>query len=100
KATFPEEYHQPDFAGKEAVFKVKLHEIKVKELPVLDDEFAKSLGNFETMAALKEDLRKRFLENKEKKAQRDFENAVIEKVVANSSVEVTETLINREVDRL
>lgn len=98
KATFPEDYPQTDLAGKEAVFKVKLHEIKVKEFPVLDDDFAKSLGNYETMEDLKANLKKKKQEDKEQQAAKEFENTVVEKVTENSSVELTDTLINRELD--
>ncbi len=97
-ATFPEEYHQPDLAGKEVVFKVKLHEIKVKELPILDDEFAQSLGRFETMEELKSDIEKQLQEYKEQEAKKAFEDAVVKKVVDNSNVELTDTLINRELE--
>jgi len=100
KATFPEDYPQTTLAGKEAVFKVKLHEIKVKEYPVLDDEFAQSLGNFKTMEELKEDLKKRRLAEKEYQAAREFEDQVVEKAVEGSKVELTDTLIDRELNYL
>ncbi|NLY90622.1 MAG: trigger factor [Firmicutes bacterium] len=98
--TFPEEYHQKDLAGKAVVFKVKLHEIKTKELPALDDDFAKSMGEYETLAALEEAQRKRLQEYKEKEARRRLENEVIKKVVAESKVQLTDTLIRREVDHM
>ena len=98
KATFPEDYPQTDLAGKEAVFKVKLHEIKVKDYPVLDDDFAQSLGDFKTMEELKADLKKRRQEAKEQQAAREFEEQVVEKVVEGSSLELTDTLIDRELN--
>ncbi len=98
--TFPEDYHQQDLAGKEVVFKVKLHEIKTKELPALDDDFAKSIGEWETLAALEEAQRKRLQAYKDKEAQRKFENEVIRKVVEDSKVQLTDTLINRELENM
>lgn len=100
KVTFPEDYHNKDLAGKEAVFKVKLQEIKNKELPVLDDEFAKSLGHGETLPELKEDIKKHLQEYVDQEAERDFQRQVVEKVVAESVVEIPEILINRELDHL
>lgn len=96
--TFPEDYHSTELAGKEAVFKIKLHEIKKKELPELDDEFAKSLGRTETMAQLKEDLQKRMQSAAENEAEQAYERAVVEAVVAGSTVEVPEKLVERELD--
>ncbi|NLW56272.1 MAG: trigger factor [Firmicutes bacterium] len=98
KATFPEDYPQTDLAGKEAVFKVKLHDIKVKDYPVLDDDFAQSLGDFKTVEELKADLKKRRQEAKEQQAAREFEEQVVEKVVEGSSLELTDTLIDRELN--
>lgn len=99
EVAFPEDYHQPDLAGKDVVFKIKLHEIKVKELPVLDDEFAKSLGRFESIEEYKEDIKKQIQEYKEQEANKAFENALVKKVVENSSLELTDTLIKRELER-
>ncbi|NLC53234.1 MAG: trigger factor, partial [Firmicutes bacterium] len=98
--TFPEDYHQPDLAGQEVVFKVKLHEIKEKELPTLDDEFAKEQGDYETLDDFKVHLRKRLQERKEQEANRKFEEEVIKQVVAGSTVHLTDTLINREIEHL
>ncbi|HEY8391207.1 MAG TPA: trigger factor [Capillibacterium sp.] len=98
--TFPADYHQKELAGKAVVFKVKLHEIKVKELPALDDEFAKSLGEYENLAALEEAQRKRLQAYKEEEARRKLENEVIKKVVDASKVPLSETLIKREVEHL
>lgn len=98
--TFPEDYHRPELAGQEVVFKVKLHEIKKKELPALDDEFAKEHGEFATLADLKADLRQRLQHYKEHEANRKFEEEVIKQVVAGSNVQLTDTLVNRELDHM
>lgn len=98
--TFPEEYHSEDLKGKDAVFKVKIHEIKAKELPDIDDEFAKDVSEFDTLEELKEDTRKTL----EKRAQDTIkvtnDNNIITKIVNDSQVEIPEVLIQREVDYL
>ena len=98
--TFPEDYHQQDLAGQEVVFKVKLHEIKRKERPDLDDEFAKEHGDFATLDDLKAHLRKRIQAHKEQEANRKFEDEVIKQVVAGITVPLTDTLINRELEHM
>jgi trigger factor len=98
--TFPEDYHQKDLAGQEVVFKVKLHEIKTKELPTLDDDFAKEQGEYETLDDFKAHLRKRIQERKDHEADHKFEDEVIKQVVAGSTVNLTDTLINRELEHL
>jgi trigger factor len=98
--TFPEEYHSEELQGKNAIFKVKIHEIKSKELPVVDDEFAKDISEFDTLEELKADTRA----NLEKKAldQNKIanDNNVITKIVNESKVEIPEVLILREIDYL
>jgi len=96
--TFPEDYRAKDLAGKPAVFKVKINEIKYKELLPLDDEFAKDVSEFETLEELKADLRRKLQESNEARAKRLFEDSVITKVVENAKVEIPEVMINREVD--
>ncbi|EOC99600.1 trigger factor [Caldisalinibacter kiritimatiensis] len=96
--TFPEDYHAEDLAGKEAKFEVKIHEIKEKELPELDDEFAKDVSEFDTLDELKEDLKKRLEEQAENREKVENENNVIEKVLENTEVEVPEVLVDREID--
>ena len=97
--TFPEEY-EPSLAGKDAVFKCKIHEIKVKELPELDDEFAKNVSEFDTLDELKADLKKQISERKEKDAKVDFENQVLEQVVENMEVEVPECMNEQKCDEM
>lgn len=97
---FPEDYHSKDLAGKEATFKVTLHEIKVKEIPTIDDEFAKSVGNFETVDELKNDLREKILAMNERESEANFSDAVINTAVENATVDVSETMIKQEMDDL
>ena len=90
--TFPEEYHAADLAGKEATFKCKLHEIKAKELPVMDDEFAKDVSEFDTLDELKADINAKTLERKQKAADEEVENKLIEAVVAGMTAEIPEAM--------
>lgn len=98
KVTFPEEYHSEDLSGKDAVFKVKVHEIKAKDLPELDDELAKDVSEFDTLEELKQDIKKNLEEQAEKKEKADFENAVIDKVAEGSEVELPEILVESQID--
>jgi trigger factor len=79
---FPEDYQAQELKGKEAVFKVKLHEIKVKELPKLDDEFAKDVSEFDTLEEYKADIQSKIEEQKTSKAQEEVENQLIDGVIA------------------
>ncbi len=96
--TFPEEYHSEDLKGKDAVFKVTVHEIKEKELPALDDEFAKDVSEFDTLDELKADTRKKLEADAKEKERMENGNKVIEKIVNDSNVEVPEVLVEREID--
>ncbi len=89
--TFPEEY-AAELAGKAAVFKCKIHEIKAKELPELDDEFAKDVSEFDTLDEVKEDIKKQVSEKKEHDAKADLENQLLEQVVENMEVEIPECM--------
>ena len=90
--TFPEEYHAADLAGKEATFKCKLHEIKAKELPVMDDEFAKDVSEFDTLDELKKDIKAKALERKTKAADEEVENKLIEAVVNGMTAEIPDAM--------
>lgn len=96
--TFPEEYHAPDLAGKAAVFACKVKEIKVRELPELDDDFASEVSEFETMAEYRESVKAKLAEAAENKAKVETENAVIEKVVENAEVDIPEAMIEAQVE--
>lgn len=89
--TFPEEY-AAELAGKDAVFKCKIHEIKTKEMPELDDEFVKDVSEFDTLDELKADIKKGLSEKKEADAKADFENQLIEQVVENMECEIPECM--------
>ena len=98
--TFPEQYHAADLAGKPAMFKVTIKEIKVKELPELDDDFAQDVSEFETVAEYKEDVRKNLVGRKEAAAKREKEEAVVAKVVENATMDVPEPMVTAEVRRM
>jgi trigger factor len=101
EVTFPEEYHAAELAGKPAVFKVTIHEIKGKELPVLDDEFAKDVDDeVETLDALKEKIKTRLENSKNHEAEHHLRDTVVEKAAANATVEVPEVMVNTEVNRM
>ena len=91
--TFPAEYQAEELAGKDATFKCKLHEIKAKEMPVIDDEFAKDVSEFDTLDALKEDIKAKALDRKVKIADEDVENQLIEAVVEGMKAEIPEAMI-------
>lgn len=95
--TFPEDYNAKELAGKEALFKCQVNEIKVKELPAADDEFAQEVSEFETLDEYKEDIRKKLLETKEKEAKTAKENAVVEKIVENATMEIPDPMIESQV---
>lgn len=98
--TFPEEYHAKELAGKAAVFKCKVNAIKVKELPNADDEFAKEVSEFETIAEYREDLKKKLTEQKEKAAHAEKQGLVVTKAVENASMEVPDAMVMEQVRRM
>ncbi len=97
--TFPENYHA-DLAGKAVVFKVKVNEVKEPVKPELDDEFAKDVSEFETLEAFKKDLEDKLIASRQEKAERDYEEAIIEQLIANMETEVPETMIDVQVDKM
>lgn len=97
---FPEEYGREDLNGKEAKFEVKINNIKFKELPALDDEFAKEVSEFETLEAYKEDLVKQMKEINDFRAKKELEEAVIDKVCENAKMEIPEVMIEKEIDMM
>lgn len=97
--TFPEEYGAKELAGKEAVFKVKLHEIKVRELPAVDDEFAKDVSEFDTLKELKADLKKKALERKQKAADEAIENALVQQIVDSIKGEIPEAMFENRLEQ-
>lgn len=95
--TFPEEYAE-ELAGKDATFKCRIHEIKAKELPELDDEFAQDVSEFDTLDELKEDLKKQISEKKEADAKTDMENQLLEQVCDNMEAEIPECMFAKRAD--
>ncbi|KXZ15348.1 trigger factor [Bacillus nakamurai] len=101
EVTFPEEYHAEDLAGKPAVFKVKIHEIKAKELPELNDEFAKDIDEeVETLAELTEKTKKRLEEAKENEADAKLREELVLKASENAEADVPQAMIDTELDRM
>ncbi|QYG89525.1 trigger factor [Bacillus atrophaeus] len=101
EVTFPEEYHAEDLAGKPAVFKVKIHEIKAKELPELDDEFAKDVDEeVETLAELTEKTKKRLEEAKKNEADAKLREELVLKASENAEADVPQAMIDTELDRM
>lgn len=98
--TFPEEYHSAELAGKAAVFKIKLHEIKRKELPKLDDEFAKDISEFDTFEEYKKSVKARLEEAKKNTAKAERENKVIEKLGEKVTVEIPASMVEMEIDTM
>ena len=98
--TFPEEYQAAELAGKEAVFKCTVNEIKVKELPELDDDFAEDVSKFDTLAEYKEDIKAKLAESKAAAAKRAKEDAVIEKIIENAEMDIPEAMIDTQARQL
>jgi len=98
EVNFPESYHAEHLAGKPAVFKVKLHEIKRKTLPTLDDEFAKDVSEFDTLEEYKQDLVSKLKERKDQEGEQARETAVVDKATAAADVEIPEPMIVTETD--
>lgn len=96
--TFPEDYGKAELAGKSAVFKVKVKEIKFKELPELDDEFAKDVSEFDTLEEYKADLRKKLVEQAENRAKHENENNVVDKAVENATIDIPSVMIEKRID--
>lgn len=94
--TFPEEYHAAELAGKPAVFKVKINEIKAKELPELDDEFAQDVSEFDTLAEYKESVEKKLVERKEADAKRTKEDEAIQKIIDKSKMEIPDAMVDTQ----
>ena len=96
--TFPENYFSADLAGKPAIFKVKVHEIKIKELPEIDDEFAKDVSEFDTLKELKADVKKKLTEENEKRAKFEMEEEAVKTVVEATTIDIPQVMIDHEVE--
>ncbi|MBQ1367717.1 MAG: trigger factor [Firmicutes bacterium] len=98
--TFPEEYHAAELAGKPAVFHVKVNGIKAKELPEINDEFAQDVSEFDTLEEYKEDLKKAILERKEKAAESELKNKLLDAVVATAEMDMPKPMVDEECDQM
>ncbi len=98
KVTFPEEYHAEELSGKEATFECDVHAVKVKEIPALDDDFAKDVSEYDTLAEYKESVKNRLKEEAEQSAERAYEDELIETIVANATIEIPEVMVDNETE--
>ena len=98
KVTFPEEYHSEDLAGKEAIFKCKVHEIKEKEVPAIDDDFVKDVSEFDTLDELKASKREELQKAAEARAEDQMKNSAIEKVFEANDIEVPNVMVEEEIN--
>lgn len=98
--TFPEDYHAKELAGKPALFKVKVKGIKAKEYPELNDEFAQDVSEFETIAEYKDDVKARLTAKKESEAKNQKEDAVVEKVIENATMEIPDAMVDQQVNQM
>ncbi len=98
KATFPEDYNDSALAGKEALFKVKIKGLKIKEIPAIDDEFAKDVSEFDTVEEFKNDLKNKLIERKKNLIKRKTEDEIINKVVENAKVDIPQPMIDKRID--
>ena len=98
--TFPETYHAENLAGKPVVFNVKINDVKVKEVPVLNDEFAKDTTEFDTLAELRADVKAKLEEQAKNAADAEMRNALVEKVSANTELEVPEVMVQHQIDNM
>ncbi|MDR1691845.1 MAG: trigger factor [Oscillospiraceae bacterium] len=98
--TFPEDYHAEELAGKPAVFRCKIHEVKEKQLPEADDEFAKDISSFDTLAAYRDDVRETLLREKTKESERVFENGLISQILKTFEGDVPDAMVARQVEDL
>ena len=100
QVTFPEEYHEKSLAGKPAMFKVKIEEIKKKEYPELDDEFVQDVSEFKTVDEYKEDVKARLTAKKESEAKSKKEDAVVDKVIENATMDIPEAMIEQQQNQM
>ena len=97
---FPEEYGAAELAGKDATFKIKLHEVKYKELPALDDDFAKDVSEYDTLDELKDSIRNNIKTNLDKQAEQKVENDLMDQVIANMKADIPDSMVDSRIDEL
>ena len=100
KVTFPKDYFSKDLAGKEATFHVVLHGIKEKQLPTIDDEFAKDVSEFDTLKELKDSIKEKMEKENEERAKHETEDAAIEEVCKNTNIDIPEGMVELEIDNI
>ncbi|MDD4296936.1 MAG: trigger factor, partial [Ruminiclostridium sp.] len=98
--TFPEEYHSEDLKGKEAVFKVLVNEIKEKELPEINDEFAQDVSEFDTLEEYKADIKEKLLKEAQESAEKKYEDAIVNKAVENAEIDIPEVMIENQLNNI
>lgn len=98
--TFPEKYHSEDLAGKEAIFHVKIHEIKEKELPQVDDELAKDVSDFDTLEELKTDLRNKLVEAAKQKEEQELQTGVVDAIVSTVDLNLPDAVVEKQIDQM
>ena len=98
KVTFPEDYHATELKGKEAIFECTVNAVKRKELPALDDDFAKEISEFDTLAEYKEDVKNKLMKDAEMRADREYEDALVQAVVDGAEVEIPQAMIDQEAE--
>jgi trigger factor len=98
--SFPENYGKEELNGKAALFKVKVNDVKVKEYPEIDDEFAQDISEFDTLAEYKEDLKKKIIEKAERNAKHETETALLDKIAESTTVDIPEVMINQQIEVL
>jgi len=100
KVTFPAEYQAAELAGKDAVFKCVIHEIKAKELPELDDEFAAEISEFDTLEEYKDDIKAKLKEQKTAEAKREREDQLVDKAIENATMDIPEMMLNTQINQM
>lgn len=100
KVTFPEDYQASELAGKEAVFACTVHEVKTKEYPEIDDEFAQDVSEFDTLAEYKEDVKKTLLERKESAAKSEKQQKVMDKVIENATIDIPDAMVDTQAENM
>jgi trigger factor len=98
--SFPEDYHVKELAGKASVFKVKIHDVKRKELPELDDDFAKDVSEFDSVEELKADIKNKLEQAAQEKTERDFRTAVVKQAMENATVDIPEVMVEERIDHM
>ena len=95
---FPDQYHAEELKGKDAVFSVKINSIEEKQLPEADDEFAKDVSEFDTLEEYKADIAKKLKEQNDRRAQNEYENALMDKICEEAQADIPDSMVERQID--